>query len=75
MNNNAERKETHQEGKQQKPPEEGTPFELDPKGWVCAKLLHLCLTLSDPMDCRPPGSSIHGISQARILEWVARPSW
>ena len=25
----------------------------------------------DPMDCRPPGSSVHGISQARILEWVA----
>ena len=30
-----------------------------------------CLTLSDPMDCSPPGSSIHGIFQARILEWVA----
>ena len=29
------------------------------------------LTLSDPMDCRPSGSSVHGISQARILEWVA----
>ena len=29
------------------------------------------LTLCDPMDCRPPGSSVHGISQARILEWVA----
>ena len=33
-----------------------------------------CLTLGDPMDCRPPGSSVHGISQARILEWVAMPS-
>ena len=31
----------------------------------------LCPTLWDPMDCRPPGSSVHGISQARILEWVA----
>ena len=31
----------------------------------------LCLTLSDPMDCSLPGSSIHGIFQARILEWVA----
>ena len=31
----------------------------------------LCLTLCNPMDCSPPGSSIHGISQARILEWVA----
>ena len=30
-----------------------------------------CLTLSDPMDCKPSGSSVHGISQARILEWVA----
>jgi len=30
-----------------------------------------CLTLCDPVDCSPPGSSIHGIHQARILEWVA----
>ena len=30
-----------------------------------------CRTLCDPMDCSPPGSSVHGISQARILEWVA----
>jgi len=30
-----------------------------------------CLTLSDPMDCSLPGSSVHGISQARVLEWVA----
>ena len=30
-----------------------------------------CLTLCDPMDYSPPGSSVHGISQARILEWVA----
>ena len=30
-----------------------------------------CPTLCDPMDCSPPGSSVHGISQARILEWVA----
>ena len=30
-----------------------------------------CPTLSDPMDCSPPGSSIHGISQARVLEWGA----
>ena len=33
----------------------------------------LCLTLCDPMDHRPPGSSVHGISQARIPEWVAIP--
>ena len=31
----------------------------------------LCLTLCDPMDCSLPGSSVHGIFQARILEWVA----
>ena len=31
-------------------------------------------TLCDPMDCSPPGSSVHGILQARILEWVAKPS-
>ena len=30
-----------------------------------------CLTLSDPMDCSLPDSSIHGIFQARVLEWVA----
>ena len=32
---------------------------------------HSYLTLCDPMDCGPPGSSVHGILQARILEWVA----
>ena len=30
-----------------------------------------CLTLSDPMDCSPPGSSVHGIFQTRVLEWGA----
>ena len=34
----------------------------------------LCLTLCDPMDCSPPGFSVPGILQARILEWVAVPS-
>ena len=34
---------------------------------VCAKLY---LTLCDPKDCSPPGSSVHGVLQARILEWV-----
>ena len=45
------------------------------KGWgpkahscVCAQL---CLTLCGPMDCSLPGSSVPGIFQARILEWVA----
>ena len=34
---------------------------------------HLCRTLCDPMDCSLPGSSVHGIFQARILEQVAMP--
>ena len=36
-----------------------------------AKLLESCLTLCSPTDCSPPGSSVHGILQARILEWVS----
>ena len=41
---------------------------------ACAKLLQSCQTLCDPMVCSPPGSSVHGILQTRILEWVAMPS-
>ena len=37
-------------------------------------VLQSCLTLCGPMDCRPPGSSVHGILQARILERIAIPS-
>ena len=33
--------------------------------------VHSAMILFDPMDCSPPGSSVHGISQARILEWVS----
>ena len=40
---------------------------------VVVLVAKLCLTLCDPMDCSPPGSSVHGISQARILEWVVVP--
>ena len=36
-----------------------------------SEVAQLCSTLSDPMDCSPPGSSIHGIFQARVLEWGA----
>ena len=36
-----------------------------------SEVAQLCLTLSNPMDCSPPGSSIHGMFQARTLEWVA----
>ena len=41
---------------------------------VLCSVAQSCLTLCDPMDCGPPGSSAHGILQARILEWVAMPS-
>ena len=42
--------------------------------WVCAKLLQSCPTLCDPVDCSPPGSSVHRILRARILDWVDMPS-
>ena len=40
--------------------------------WLCA--CSATWALCDPMDCSPPGSSVHGILQARMLEWVAMPS-
>ena len=40
----------------------------------CAKSLQSCLTLWDPIDCCPPGSSVQGILQARLLEWVSKSS-
>ena len=36
-----------------------------------SEVAQLCPTLCDPMDCSPPGSSVHGILQARVLEWGA----
>ena len=42
---------------------------------MCAKSLQSCLTLWDPIDCSLPGSSVHGILQARLLEWVVTPSF
>ena len=41
--------------------------EIEKWKWSCS----VCLTLSDPMDCSLPGSSVHGIFQARVLEWGA----
>ena len=41
---------------------------------MSAKSFWSCLTLWSPVDCSLPGSSVHGILQARILEWVAMPS-
>ena len=42
--------------------------------YVLWKSLQSCPTLCDPTDCSPPGSSVQGILQARILEWAAMPS-
>ena len=39
--------------------------------FVCVLVAQSCPTLCNPMDCNPPGSSVHEIFQARILEWVA----
>ena len=51
-----------------------TPSHQGNCGCVHAKSLWLCLTLCDPTDCNSLGSSVRGILQARILEWVAMPS-
>ena len=40
----------------------------------CVLVAQSCPALCDPVDCSPPGSSVHGILQAKILEWVAMPS-
>ena len=40
---------------------------------LCVKVAQSCLTLCDPMDCSVPGSAVHGILQARTLEWVTVP--
>ena len=42
--------------------------------YICAKSLQSCPTLCNPINCSLPGSSVHGILQARILEWVAMTS-
>ena len=44
------------------------------KARVKVLVVQLCPTLCDPMDRSPPGSSVHGILQARILEWAALPA-
>ena len=43
-------------------------------GGICVLSFQSCLTLRDPVDCSLPGSTIHGILQVRILEWVVMPS-
>ena len=57
-------------------PSSGKILELQTQTpWVLSACMLSCLGLSlcDPMDCSPPGSSVHGILQARTLEWVAMP--
>ena len=49
------------------------PSFFDHKKQVKVLVAQLSPTLCDPMDCSLPGSSVHGISQIRILEWVAIP--
>ena len=48
-------------------------IDTDCKQTMKVLLAHSCLPLCNPMDCSPPGSSVHGIFQARILEWAAIP--
>ena len=47
------------------------PFKIDIKWSVCVCVAQLSPTLCNPIDCSPPGPSVHGILQARTLEWVA----
>ena len=61
------RLETHRDHKFR---ERGAPWRLKHSK---VKVIQLHVTLWDPMDCSPPGSTVHGILQARILEWVAIP--
>ena len=53
---------THEEGQ--------IPWEISVRQWVCAQSY---LALCEPMDCSQPGSSVHGILQTKLLEWVACP--
>ena len=46
---------------------------LESVNYGCVLVAQSCLTLCDPMDCSPPGSSVHGILQTRIPEWAAIP--
>ena len=67
---------TPQMGKHLQPdPRPGSPtLSLSVCTCLPAKSLQSCVILRDSMDCSPPGSSVHGTLQARILEWVTMPS-
>ena len=49
------------------------PFSVSSTVVLNVKVTQSCPTLCNPMDCSPPGFSVHGILQAGILEWVAIP--
>ena len=51
----------------------GTPLFCEKHSKVKVLVTQSCPTLCDPTDCNLPGSSVHGVSQARILEWAAIP--
>ena len=51
--------------------EPGGPQSMEWQRYQFSSVTQSCPTLCDPMDCSPPGSSVNGILQARILEWVA----
>ena len=51
----------------------GSPRRRGSAVLVLVLVAQSCLTLCDPIDCSPPGSSVHGILQARILERIAIP--
>ena len=63
----------HSHKQKQNKPRKETSTHCKPTVVVDALVVKSCPTLCNPMDCSPPGSSIHGISQVRILEWVAIP--
>ena len=50
---------------------DGTDLELEAVKSLSMKVAQSCLTLCDPVDYSPPGSSVHGIFEARIMEWIA----
>ena len=49
-------------------------FKRQNPAWLVCCVTQSCPTFCDPMDCSPPGFSVHRILQTRILEWVAMPS-
>ena len=65
---------TMQIEKQLNPTVQRRELESASRACVRAQSLRSCPTLCHPIDCDPPGSSVHGILQVRVLAWVAMPS-